>query len=99
MSLDRLLDWDSSANMAEGFHESPDGDLIISETQQVDHIVQAAKDMSELTPSTEWRHAAYIPEVVYNRAYREGWHLDSKRWKEWANKPENKAFRPWPGKL
>ena len=99
MSLNQLLDWNASTGMAEGFHVAADGDMAISETQNVDHILQSAKEMSELTPGKEWRHAAYIPEAVWNQACREGWVNDRAKWKEWANNPDNKAFRTWPGKL
>jgi hypothetical protein len=58
MSLDRLLEWNASSAMAEGFHVTPEGDHIISETQNVDHILKAAKDVSEMTPSKELRHVA-----------------------------------------
>ena len=55
MSLDRLLEWNASSAMAEGFHVTPEGDHIISETQNVDHILKAAKDVSEMTPSKDLR--------------------------------------------
>ena len=73
MSLDRLLSWDSSSAKKEGFHVTPEGDHIISETQNVDYILEAAKEASEMTPSKELRHVAYIPEAIWNQAYREGW--------------------------
>ena len=99
MSLDRLLEWNASSAIAEGFHVTPEGDHIISETQNVDHNLKAPKDVSEMTPSKDLRHVAYIPEAVWNQAYREGWVHDKKKWKEWANDPHNKMFRTWPGRI
>lgn len=62
-------------------------------------IVQAAKMLSELEPGKDFRHAAIIPRHVLDRALREGWFRDKQKWKDWANNPDNRAFRTWPGQL
>lgn len=72
---------------------------IVHEWQECDHILEHAKLMSELAPGKDWRHAAYIPQHVYNRAYREGWLNDEKAWRKWANDRDNYRFRTWPGRL
>ena len=48
--FNRLLEWNASSAKAEGFHVTPEGDHIISETQHVDYIIEAAKQASEMTP-------------------------------------------------
>ena len=78
--------------------ENP-GDLIIEELEDVEPIIEMAKRLSEQTPGREMRHAAFIPAFVFNRAYRQGWLHDASAWKRWANDPNNRAFRTWPGRL
>ncbi len=78
--------------------ERPDT-LILEEIDDVEPILKEAKRLSELTPSKEFRHAAVIPDFVLRKAFREGWYNDPKAWKDWANDPDNKLFRTWPGQL
>lgn len=78
--------------------DRPEGFLLES-VQDCEPIMERAKMLSELNPGKEFRHAAIIPKVVYDQAVREGWHLDKERWKKWANDPDNRAFRTWPGQL
>jgi hypothetical protein len=99
MSLSRLIEWDANTGMAEAFHETPEGDFFQSEVQDVQHILDYAKVLSDQTPGKEWRHSAFVPAAIWNRAVREGWVHDKKAWKKWANDPENKLFRTWPGRL
>lgn len=100
MSTKKLL-----LNSFGGFHEvayfdeeRPD-DLLIKTFQDCEPIIERAKMLSEMTPGKEFRHAAIIPQQVLDQAYREGWFQDKERWKKWANSPDNKAFRTWPGRL
>lgn len=62
-------------------------------------MIEHAKRMSDMEPGKEFRWAAEIPYHAWNRARREGWINDRKAWKRWANDPDNKAFRIWPGRL
>lgn len=62
-------------------------------------LADQAKIMRDNAPGKEWRHAAIIPQSVMDKAYQEGWFHDKRKWKEWANNPENKAFRTWEGRL
>lgn len=72
---------------------------IIHESQECEPIIEAAKILSEQTPGKDYRHAAFIPRFVFNRAVREGWVNDDEAWRKWANDADNKAFRTWPGRL
>lgn len=75
-------------------------DNLVTETvQDMEPIIERAKYLSELEPGKDFRHAAIIPQIVYEKAYREGWLHDKERWKRWANDPDNRAFRTWPGHL
>jgi hypothetical protein len=64
-------------------------------TQQI----EMCKRFSELEPGKEFRYAAEIPHHVWWKAVRDGWVNDRQAWKRWANNPDNKAFRVWPGRL
>ncbi len=77
---------------------NPD-DLIVESQYAVDPYIEEAKRLSDQTPDKEIRHAAVIPQWVLEKAMREGWFNDPKKWKEWANDPDNKIFRTWPGQL
>jgi hypothetical protein len=73
--------------------------LILEEIDDVEPILKEAKRLSDVEPRKEFRHAAVIPGFVLRKAYREGWFNDSKAWRDWANDPDNKLFRTWPGNL
>lgn len=73
--------------------------LTIETVQDCQSIVDAAKEISEHTPGKDMRHVAKIPEFVLAQAMREGWLHDKKKWRDWANNPDNAAFRTWKGRL
>ncbi len=73
--------------------------MIMHTMEECEPIVERAKMLSELEPGKDFRHCAIIPRHVLDRSFREGWFNDKKKWKEWANDPDNKAFRTWPGAL
>ena len=93
-----LLDADEGSRRLTIYHEVGDQKLIESR-QDVTHIVEAAKILSEQTPGKDFRAAALIPEVVMNQAMTEGWFHDKKAWKRWANDPDNSKYRIWNGRL
>ena len=98
MSISRktLLDW--SQGKSETFHwDQHDNTFTIESKEDVEPLLKMAKNMSELEPSKEIRHAACIPKFVLDKSLRERW--SPKDWKVWANDPANKMFRTWPGKL
>lgn len=71
----------------------------IIEIEDCGPLVEAARILADQPPGKDFRHAAYIPQYVFNRAFREGWLHDKAAWKRWANDPENAAFRTWKGRL
>jgi hypothetical protein len=76
-----------------------DGVSRVETRQDVTPILKAAEIRRDMTPGNELRHAAYIPKVVLDQAFNEGWFNDPKAWKRWANDPANAMFRTWPGNL
>jgi hypothetical protein len=94
-----LLSADEGSRRLTIYHEMDDGKHIIETRQDCQHIVDAAKILSEQAPGKDFRLAAVIPQVVLDQAMREGWFGDKKAWKRWANDPNNRDFRVWKGRL
>lgn len=80
-------------------HHEEDGKTYVETRQNVDHIIEAARIMADEKPGKDFRHAAYIPAAVMDRAFNEGWFHDPKAWKRWANDPANACYRTWGGRL
>lgn len=98
MSKSALLDLVPEARRKLVWHE--EGGRHFFETRQdVEPIVAAARIVADAPPGQDFRHAAYIPDVVLEQAFREGWFHDAGAWKRWANDPANAAFRTWKGRL
>lgn len=76
-----------------------DGTITIEHKSDVTGLVDMAKVMADEPPGKDFRHAAFIPQDVMDRAFKEGWFNDPKAWKRWANDPNNRAFRTWQGNL
>ena len=93
-----LLDADEGSRRLTIYHESGN-EKFIETRQDVTHIVEAAKVLAMEPPGKDFRLAAVIPQTVLDQAMLEGWFHDKKRWKEWANDPNNAAFRVWKGRL
>jgi hypothetical protein len=98
MAKKQLLDAIPHARRVTIMHEH-EGKHLIESRQDCDHIVEAAKILSDVEPGKDFRHAAFIPETVINQAMVEGWFHDKAAWKKWANDPNNAAFRTWKGRL
>jgi hypothetical protein len=98
MSRSALLDLIPGARRKLVWHEQ-DGRAFIETRQDVEGIVEAARIVADQPPGRDFRHAAYIPDVVLEQAFREGWFHDPAAWKRWANDPANAAFRTWKGRL
>jgi hypothetical protein len=94
-----LLDADYGARRLTIFHEGQNGKHLIETRQDVTHIIEAAKILSDETPGKDFRLAAVIPQTVLTQAMNEGWFHDKKAWKRWANDPDNADFRVWKGRL
>lgn len=73
--------------------------LIIETRQDCTAELELARELRDLTPDKDLRHAARIPQFVLDKAFREGWINDAQKWRDWANDPDNRMFRTWPGKL
>lgn len=96
----RLLEAFDDGRMHVLHHDSErPGTVIVEERENCAPLVNAAKQLADLTPSREFRHAAFIPHFVLNKAAREGWLNDPQAWKRWANDPDNALFRTWKGAL
>ena len=80
-------------------HHEQDGRTLIETRQDVEPILDAAKLLADEAPGKDFRHAAFIPDVVLEQAFREGWFHDPAAWKRWANDPANARFRTWAGRL
>lgn len=98
MSKSALLDILPQARRKIIYHEQ-DGRTFIETRQDVEPILEAARILAGETPGKDFRHAAFIPDVVLERAFREGWFHDRAAWKRWANDPANAGFRTWKGRL
>ena len=98
MARSALLDLVAGARRKTLYHEE-DGRRFVESRQDVEPIVAAARIVADQTPGADFRHAAFIPEAVLNRAFVEGWFHDAAAWKRWANDPANAAFRTWRGRL
>lgn len=99
MSKSALLALVPEARRTLVYHELGEGRVALEARQDVAPIVAAARVLAEQAPGRDFRHAAFIPEIVLDRAMREGWLHDKAAWKRWANDPANAAFRTWPGRL
>jgi len=81
------------------FDEERPDDLLIKTHQDCSNIIEAAKAMADEAPGKDFRHVGFIPQQVLDQSYREGWFNDKSKWRAWANDPDNKLFRTWPGHL
>ena len=79
-------------------HEE-DGKHYAETRQDVDHIIQAAKDMWCDNPPKDFRRVAFIPDTVITQAFNEGWFHDETKWKQWANNSANAHLRTTKGTI
>ena len=98
MSKSALLDLVSDSRRKTIYHEE-DGKTFIETRQDVDPIIAAAKRISEMPKDKELTLVRLIPEAVLNRSYIEGLFHDEKKWREWGNSPEGRAFSTWEGTI
>ena len=54
------------------YHEE-DGKKFIETREDIEPLVEAAKILADEPPGKDFRHVAFIPDTVMNRAYIEGW--------------------------
>ena len=81
------------------YHEIEDGIVAIETRQDVQGLIDLAKNMEDIPPDREFRHVGFIPDYVLNEAMRDGWVNDRKKIKQWLNDPDNRKFRTWKGTL
>jgi hypothetical protein len=98
MSKKAILDANVDSRRLSVWHEE-DGKRIIESRQDCEGIVKAAKALSELPHSKDFKPVAFVPETVLNRAFVEGWFHDKAKWRQWINDPENRDFRITQGRL
>jgi len=98
MSKSALLALVPEARRKIVYHEL-EGRTLIETRQDAEPILDAAKLLADAAPGKDFRHAAFIPDVVLEQAFREGWFHDAAAWKRWANYPANARFRTWAGRL
>ena len=93
MSKSALLDICMDRRRKVIYHEE-DGKTFVETRQDVTHLVEAAKVLAEAPPRKEdgWRFLCVIPDTVFDQAAREGWLHDKKRWRQWMNDGDNRAF-------
>lgn len=93
MSKAALLDFCTDRRKKVIYHEEG-GKTYVETRQDVTHLVEAAKVLAEEPPRKEdgWRFLCVIPDTVFDQAAREGWLHDKKRWRQWMNNSDNRAF-------
>jgi len=89
---------DSKINYSHEF-ATEDEKVVYHTKQNVAPVIQHCKTLAEHKPGKDFRHVAEVPMVIYQKALREGWAQDNKKWKQWLNNPDNKLFRTWGGKV
>lgn len=92
---------DADPGHVQYYHHDPldEDKLILEDVYDVEPIINEAKRLSEMNPGREFRHVGIIPPHVLDQAAREGWINDQKKWREWLNDPDNRAFRTHPGRV
>ncbi len=81
------------------FDDTRPKDMLIKTFSDSEVFKERARVYSEAPPGKDLRHAAVIPPEVLDAAFREGWVNDQKRWRKWANDPNNQHLRTWKGRL
>ena len=81
--------------------EDGDGTFHITKQQDIQPTLDYAKALREMPINRhdESRKVAEIPQVLAAELYRKGILQDKKRLLKWLDKPENKPFRTWEGRL
>lgn len=68
--------------------------------EDVDPIIKECAALAEnLTPNSDFKPLATIPNVVWQKMLQEGSVHDDNYLKKWLNDSANKCFRIWPGRV
>lgn len=62
-----------------------------------DDFAQRNRELGEEQTGSMKLIARGVPVHVYEQSVREDW--DDRRWAQWLNDPDNRAFRVWPGSV
>lgn len=98
MAKRAILDANTDSRRLTWYAEE-DGRKFIQTQQDCEGIVKAAKAMSDMPHSKDFKPVALIPQEVLNQAFIEGWFEDPIAWKRWANDPANRDFRITTGRV
>lgn len=76
------------------------GDFQTIMEMECDDLINENKALRDnQTGKEQFRLAARVPAPVVEKAMREGWFHDDKKWAEWMNNSENRDFRVWEGRI
>jgi len=70
-------------------------------TEEMDRLLAFCRDKEEsqrLRSFDGLVHVAEVPVTIYEQAVAEGWD-NPDGWKAWLNRPENRCFRTWAGRV
>lgn len=93
MSKKALLDANDASRRLTIYHEE-DNQTFIESRQDCDHIVRAAKILSDHAPTDpSFKLVGFVPEAVLNQWLIDGSFSDPSTLKRWLNDPDHRDFR------
>ena len=92
MAKKALLDADQGSRRLTIYAEE-NGKTFIETKQDCDHIVRAAKILSDEPPGKDFKLIGFIPDTVMNQWLIDGSFSDPSTIKRWLNDPDNRDFR------
>lgn len=102
---DHIIKRDYAQRKRVSIHESPYGDeLVVAQEQNVGAILEDARLRRQQIPGHRPRYGegklvGWIPGVIYGQMLRDGRAKDPQAIADWADDPDNSAFRFFPGKI
>jgi len=99
-----LINENLEAGKAELHHyDEAAGLAYIEQVQDCTEIVEANRELYNLSDGIprfgDGKRVASIPMVIYMELVRQGITKDQKKFRQWLNDPDNRAFRTLPGVL
>lgn len=82
-------------------HDNP-ADMLIKTAQDCQPTIEENKVIAENGCTTEdgtWTLVARFPSIFWDKALREGWANDQKKWDQLINDPDYAGFRVWKGRV
>ncbi len=78
-------------------------DMLVKTSQDCAPVIEENKVLAEngggKSRDGTWTLVARFPSIFYDKALREGWANDDKKWAELCNDPDMAAFRVWKGRV